>query len=324
MLFDEPMPQPALLASLLVRHFRLWLATLVLAFYSIIAIHADDGPVRWLAAFSCFTLPVIVSSFTTHDPTQRWIDVFTTLAATGWSCLVVGSFAWALGFPGSHLMPCVLCVGPFVHTFTVTSIYSRASAYHVWPGGVLLVRAFWDPPLLFSGYMFDTCCSRRVGRPYFANGTGDGKLSSVIVNEKLLMGGRPLAMHVEELKAANVGLVVNMTAEWPGPAHEYEKQGIKQIRAPTVDTIPPAAQDVERVVQEVKDFLSSQKGAVYIHCKGGRTRAACMMAACLVQIEGMPLSAAVALMRQRRPVVDQSVQGFPFLINMERRGAGGA
>jgi atypical dual specificity phosphatase len=94
------------------------------------------------------------------------------------------------------------------------------------------------------------------------------------------MGSLPLKWDVEEIvRDHNVGAVVNMTIEWSGPTEHYERHGVKQLRLPTVDTAAPTLEQVHEGVAFIEEFLAANPGKrVFIHCKGGRGRAAVMTA----------------------------------------------
>lgn len=94
------------------------------------------------------------------------------------------------------------------------------------------------------------------------------------------MGSLPLEWDVEEMvREHNIGAVVNMTVEWSGPTAHYERHGVQQLRLPTVDTAAPTLDQVHAGVAFIEEFLAANPSKrVFIHCKGGRGRAAVMTA----------------------------------------------
>eukprot|EP00438_Fugacium_kawagutii_P016626 Skav205646 [mRNA] locus=scaffold458:108810:111275:+ [translate_table: standard] len=143
----------------------------------------------------------------------------------------------------------ILACGPWIRGLIVASIYLRPSAETTWPTRSWLIRVFWDIPLLSVTYVVDVVGHRFGMAPFFRGGHHHGErateFASEIYGTPFYLGCRPLAHHVKPMKDRGVGLVVNMTEEWPGPKRQYETQGIAQIRFQTLDSEPPTLQVLE-------------------------------------------------------------------------------
>lgn len=131
------------------------------------------------------------------------------------------------------------------------------------------------------------------------------------------MGGRPLAMHVPALTEHGVHSVVNMTCEYAGPQKTFAASGIVQLRLPTLDFTEPSVEDLIKGIRFIQERLVAEDGGrVYVHCKAGRARAACMVLCTLIAMEGMEGKEAFQAMKDKRPVVEKilltysSVQAF--------------
>lgn len=128
------------------------------------------------------------------------------------------------------------------------------------------------------------------------------------------MGSLPLEWDVEEMvREHNIGAVVNMTIEWPGPTAHYERHGVQQLRLPTVDTAAPTLDQVHEGVAFIEEFLAANPSKrVFIHCKGGRGRAAVMTACFYIkQRKGAAdPQQVVRELKQKRHVVSTAVAKY--------------
>jgi len=77
--------------------------------------------------------------------------------------------------------------------------------------------------------------------------------------------------------------------------------GAAFLHLPTTDLF--AAPDQARLRQGVAWILEQEQGSVYVHCKAGRARSATLVAAYLMEAEGLGVEEAVARVRSARPHV---------------------
>ena len=109
---------------------------------------------------------------------------------------------------------------------------------------------FWDFPLICWMKLIAFMGGRAL-KPFYSSITPD-----------IAVGSMPLAIDAVYLKETkNIGLVVNMCREYPGPVREYAKYGIQQLHLPTPDVCEPAYADILRGVHEIKTFLDKQESA---------------------------------------------------------------
>ena len=155
---------------------------------------------------------------------------------------------------------------------------------------------------------------------FFHSGNPDKhEVVSRVSGTPFCLGGRLLKRHVQTLQNLEVGLVVNMTREWDpnGLKRCFETHHIEWKHYPTVDTEVPKFEDLLEGARAIAKWCEADanKGKkVYIHCKGGRSRSACMAAACLIHM-GLckDIATAVAKLSEARPVVDQGVIAYKSL-----------
>ena len=151
------------------------------------------GPqeLSWAIASICQAYPLGLEGLNRRKSrTERLYGMAATLWVQLWGSCVALPLLW-LNFK----LPAVLCCGPAVAKLTFLSILNRRTPDTIWPGfGRLLLKCFWDAPLLLISYAADTVLSSILPWPFFFNGK-NGELVSDI-NTELCMGGRPLARHV--------------------------------------------------------------------------------------------------------------------------------
>jgi atypical dual specificity phosphatase len=152
---------------------------------------------------------------------------------------------------------------------------------------------FWDTPLLLWGK-----CARFLGMRAFSPFYSE-------INSSIAVGSLPLNRDdVFELHAKGVRAVVNMCRENIGPKHIYDELDITQLRVSTPDLCEPSIGGV----LDALDFIETQilgGKKVFIHCKGGRSRAVCMTACWLVST-GMSSHDALKLIKTQRSVAISS------------------
>ena len=150
----------------------------------------------------------------------------------------------------------------------------------------LLPRAWWKPlsafyfyPLMVPNLLWRTFVMRQ---PYFSD-----------VDAGLMLGAVPMAIagHVRALHADGVRAVINLQAEYAGPAAAYAVHNITQLRIPVVDHTEPTVEQLEEAVSFIA--LHRARGErVLVHCKGGHGRSAAVALAWLMSEGGGRLTPA--------------------------------
>jgi protein-tyrosine phosphatase len=116
---------------------------------------------------------------------------------------------------------------------------------------LLLESVFWDFPLICWMRLISKMNGRAL-KPFYSE-----------ITEELAVGSMPLEIDVQYLhEVKNIGLVVNMCREYPGPLEEYAKRGIQQVHLPTPDVCEPEYNDVLKGVQAILQYLDAQRPPV--------------------------------------------------------------
>jgi atypical dual specificity phosphatase len=106
------------------------------------------------------------------------------------------------------------------------------------------------------------------------------------------------------------------------PTSEYKKVGITQLRLPTTDTTAPSKDDILKGIKFIQMFRTNNpKKNFFIHCKGGRGRAATMMCAWLMFSEEVDLKIAFKNLKSKRKVVSSAILNYTVLHELEREFA---
>jgi protein-tyrosine phosphatase len=115
---------------------------------------------------------------------------------------------------------------------------------------------------------------------------------------------------------ANVGLVVDLTAEFFEPAGVVSRGSY--LCLPTLDASVPRAKSFEELVQKI----AAWEGSVYIHCAFGHSRSATVAAAVLIT-RGLARDAAQAqsLLKKARPRTGLNRVQRKLLTRVKRVGA---
>jgi atypical dual specificity phosphatase len=121
------------------------------------------------------------------------------------------------------------------------------------------------------------------------------------IDDWVLLGAFPSARHIEKLKLAGVGAVVNTCREHCGPQEEYRRAGIEQLHLPIIDFVSPSLDDVRAAVAFIHAQIARGR-KVYVHCKAGRGRSA-TVALCYLISKGLTPEQAQLLLIQKRPHV---------------------
>lgn len=132
------------------------------------------------------------------------------------------------------------------------------------------------------------------------------------------MGSLPLPWDVSVLVHTHkVGAVINMTQEYKGPLKEYAKYGVQQLRLPTVDTAAPTLEQVHLGVSFIETYIKENpEKRVFIHCKGGRGRAAVMTAAYYIKKHKGKVHPreVVKRLKEKRHVVSSAVSKYETVL----------
>ncbi|KAF0691802.1 Aste57867_17073 [Aphanomyces stellatus] len=94
----------------------------------------------------------------------------------------------------------------------------------------------------------------------------------------VILGAVPVvcAGHVTQMVSLGVRAVVNVCDEYEGPIDAYKKQGIVQLRVPTVDHTEASVSDIQKSIEFIE--VHKKLGAkVYVHCKAGSGRSAAIV-----------------------------------------------
>jgi protein tyrosine phosphatase (PTP) superfamily phosphohydrolase (DUF442 family) len=120
------------------------------------------------------------------------------------------------------------------------------------------------------------------------------------ITEQLLLGAWPRARDVPALEALGVRLLLCMQMERPDP--ELARPPRTLLRLAAWDT-PLTFVSVDRLRQGVDAALPvlASGGRVMAYCKRGRRRSAAMVA-CILIAQGYSSDAAIARIKERRPV----------------------
>eukprot|EP01127_Copromyxa_protea_P016431 TRINITY_DN4886_c0_g1_i1.p1 TRINITY_DN4886_c0_g1~~TRINITY_DN4886_c0_g1_i1.p1 ORF type:complete len:294 (-),score=45.25 TRINITY_DN4886_c0_g1_i1:36-917(-) len=174
--------------------------------------------------------------------------------------------------------------------------------------GQMMIRICWDPSLLATAFIFHLL-GMRLFQPFVT-----------VLDSEIIIASFPFPSDVHELsKKYNVGAVVNMCIEYPGPVAEYKKYNIEQLRLPTVDTTAPEYEDILKGITFITQFLEKNKGKrVLIHCKGGRGRAATMVLSYYLS-KGKEVKATFDWLKSQRKEVVSSILKYSVVHKVAQR-----
>jgi atypical dual specificity phosphatase len=102
------------------------------------------------------------------------------------------------------------------------------------------------------------------------------------VDDTVIMGGAPigwLGIPKKLQKQYGVRSVINLCEEYKGPAKQYKRLGIRELRLPTTDHFEPSVEDMKTAVEFIKQHHDNKEemGKVYVHCRAGHGRAAAIV-----------------------------------------------
>jgi protein tyrosine phosphatase (PTP) superfamily phosphohydrolase (DUF442 family) len=132
------------------------------------------------------------------------------------------------------------------------------------------------------------------------------------ITEYLYIGVQPAQGHYDQLRDLGVRLVINMRFN-RRPAVDPHKEPIETLWLPSFDSplLPIPISSLLRGAERAVDVIS-KGGKVYVHCTYGIHRSVAM-GSCILIAMGYSISAAMDLIKERRPVAD------PYVFYIQRR-----
>ena len=186
------------------------------------------------------------------------------------------------------------------------------------------IQTFWSFPIISSMKLLSRMHQSVFPKfDYIARSIHSPMIS--IISDDICVGRLPLNEYeVDILRESpyNIGAVVNLCIEATGPIAAYQRNGIRYIRLPTVDTLPPMLDDIISAMNFIEKFKEDKDNAivhqnrgignqkrVLIHCRGGRSRSA-TIALCWLIKTGMSVEESMKLLKMRRKAVHSRVQHY--------------
>lgn len=124
------------------------------------------------------------------------------------------------------------------------------------------------------------------------------------IDDVVILGAQPWGRDLPALLDEGVRGVVNTCEEYAGPTAAYERQGIEQLRLPTIDYVPPTLEQVEQAVAFIQTYADRGE-SVYVHCKAGRGRGATIAACWLIASQNLTPDDAQRRLLEIRPHVSR-------------------
>lgn len=84
---------------------------------------------------------------------------------------------------------------------------------------------------------------------------------------------------------------------------DWAAMGVAFLHLPVTDFVAPSLATLRRGVAWMEEFLGSQEGAVYVHCKAGKGRSATLVTAFIMEQERCGVEEAVGRVEAARPGV---------------------
>lgn len=119
------------------------------------------------------------------------------------------------------------------------------------------------------------------------------------VNDHYYRGAQPQGSDYADLAAMGVRTVIDLqtVGEDPGEARAVEAAGMRSIRIPMTQHVPPTPEQTAYFLSIVNDPALQP---VYVHCRGGRHRTGVMTAVYRMQQDGWTPAQAFQEMKQYR------------------------
>jgi len=123
------------------------------------------------------------------------------------------------------------------------------------------------------------------------------------IDPNIILGGLPFSSDVPKLAQEKIIGVINCCEEYEGPVNDYKKYGIQQLRIPVIDYFPPSMEQIHFSIDFISDHCS--EGSIYLHCKAGRGRSACVAICWLMKKYNLNPEQAQEQLLAKRPVVSK-------------------
>lgn len=132
------------------------------------------------------------------------------------------------------------------------------------------------------------------------------------IRKGLYLGNYMDSRDVSTILNRRIGLVINMTEEWPRFAGLI--LGVRELKYNVRDDLRPSSiWLMQSYLPHAVDAIdkSLKRGIpVLVHCHAGVQRSACVVAAYLMHSEGLSVFDAIAEVRRKRPVAFQPGVNF--------------
>jgi hypothetical protein len=122
------------------------------------------------------------------------------------------------------------------------------------------------------------------------------------ITPRLWLGGAPAYQSdYDAILADGITAVINIRAERADETGFYDRHDITHVQYMVPDTAVPSAAVIAEAVEWTKAQVADGRNVLF-HCAKGRGRSATLLAAYLMQEEGLTFDEAHALMKSKRPL----------------------
>ena len=122
------------------------------------------------------------------------------------------------------------------------------------------------------------------------------------ITPRLWLGGAPsYQSDYDAIRADGITAVINIRAERADETDFYDRHDITHVQYMVPDTAVPSAEVIAEAVEWAREQVADGRNVLF-HCAKGRGRSATLLAAYLMQEEGLTFDQAFALMKSKRPL----------------------
>ena len=263
------------------------------------------GSPIYLTAFPYLLIMTHMVKSEPGETTLQWWAKYAILQVVYGSLLLVAAIVVFLPVFGTKVTG-FHALAFYVPMVTI-SLHDRRHQYGIL--GTIIVRAFFDVPLIVAGRICRESFGLRLLAPF-----------CTIYDDTIVQGSFPLPSDIATLAAEpyNVGLIINMCREYTGATEEMNNHGILQCHLPHQDTTAVSYESLVKGCAFIRQFRKKHpKKRVFVHCKGGIARASTMALAHYVYNEGQDPAAAIQAMKSKRDVVFVGVKDFPAIVRLD-------